>query len=81
MRIETADGKNYSGTLIKVKNLDIVLWAYDAIIDIEEIVSIRIVYSKDNKLTPGLIPALLENRGTDPIFYMDKWRLFIKKNE
>ena len=43
LRITTALGEKFSGTLIKVKDFDIVLMAYDATIDLEDITSIKVV--------------------------------------
>src|SRR4051812_42952756 len=60
LRVETADGKRYSGTLVRVKDLDIVLMAYDATIDIEEIIMLEVVYKKGHV---GISPVSIYSLG------------------
>ena len=83
LRIKTATGKKYSGTLIQVKEHDIVLVAYDAIIDIEEIVSIRVIYRRSAATKATLFPAGAVfneaiGKKMEQYFGLKKWTLIIK---
>ncbi len=53
LRIKTSDGKNYSGTLIKVNAYTIELARYSAVIDVEEIVTLKV---QTEKGAFGLLP-------------------------
>lgn len=53
LRIKTSDGKNYSGTLVKVNAYTIELARHSAVIDVDEIVSLSIQKEKGSF---GLLP-------------------------
>ena len=77
LRVKTVFGKTYSGTLIKVNDFDIVLMASEATINIEDIVSIKIVHKGTGSvmITPFFV-SVTGNKFRK--FYMKNWRLMVK---
>lgn len=79
LRIKTANGKKYSGTLVKVKDFTIEMIAYSATIDIEEIVSMKIRYKKGglSSLPIGLAPLVYQSARVGRVD-LKYWKLIIK---
>ena len=77
LRITTTSGEKYSGTLIKVKDSEIVLMAYDASIDIEEIISIKIVHQSTWSVD-FTQSSIYVSGNKYRKFDMQYWRLLIK---
>jgi hypothetical protein len=80
LRIKLVSGKKVSGTLVKVTDNAIVLMAYSATIDIEEIVYLKIVHKKSQmSVVPASGPIFVYGFPVVDYFNTKDWKMVIRE--